>query len=109
VFGPQAVPGTTVLKPIDPHSLSESELKYGIAPRRSSTVEYQPDVIVMERGDRAIRSIASNGMEWQFDANAPHVSEFQQGRIVFATGRAVGRIISFKVREEPCTVDSEKN
>ena len=96
VFGPQAVPGATVLKPINVHSLSESELKFGIAPRRSSTVEYQPDVIVMEQGDKAIRSISSNGLQWEFDANAPHVSEFQEGKIVFATGRAVGRIVALK-------------
>jgi hypothetical protein len=96
VFGPEAVPGATVLKPVDLRSLSESEMKYGIAPQRSSAVEYQPDVIIMEHGDKAIRSIASNGMEWEFDANAEHVSEFQEGRIVFATGRAVGRIISLK-------------
>src|SRR5690242_15370968 len=69
LFGPEAVPGATALKPVDLHSLSESEMKYGIAPRHSSTVEYQPDVIVMEHGDKAIRSIASNGMEWEFDAN----------------------------------------
>lgn len=96
VFGPQAVPGATVLRPIDPRSLSESERKFGIAPRRSSEVEYQPGVILMEQGDKAIRSIASNGLQWEFDANAPHVSEFQEGKIVFATGRAVGRIVSLK-------------
>ncbi len=96
VFGPEAVPGATALKPVDLRSLSESEMRYGIAPRRSSTVEYQSDVIIMEHGDKAIRSIASNGMEWEFDANAEHVSEFQEGKIVFATGRAVGRIISLK-------------
>jgi hypothetical protein len=96
VFGPNAVPGATALTPIDIRSLSDTELKYGIAPRRSSEVEYQPDVIVMEQGDKAIRSISSNGMEWEFDANAPHVSEFQEGKIVFATGRAVGRIVGLK-------------
>ena len=96
IFGPQAVPGAVVLKPVDVRSLSASELKFGIAPRLSSTVEYQPGVIVMEQGDKAIRSISSNGLQWQFDANAPHVSEFQEGKIVFATGRAVGRIVALK-------------
>ena len=96
VFGPDAVPGATQLKPIGLHSLSETEMKYGIAPQRTGTVEYQPEVIVMEHGDKAIRSVASNGMEWEFDANAEHVGEFQEGKIVFATGRAVGRIISLK-------------
>lgn len=104
VFGPQAVPGASVLKPIDPHALSETELKYGIAPRRSSAVEYQPGVIIMEHGDKAIRSIASNGLEWRFDASAPHVSEFQIDRIVFATGRAVGRIISLRKEGDSVTV-----
>src|SRR5581483_11181365 len=96
IFGPDAVPGATVLKPVDIHSLSNTELKYGIAPKRTSNVEYQPEVIVMEQGDRAVRSISSNGMEWEFDASAEHVSEFQEGKIVFATSRAVGRIISLK-------------
>ncbi len=96
VFGPDAVPGATVLKPVDIHSLSETELKFGIAPRHSSTVEYQPGVIVMEHGDKAIRSISSNGLEWEFDANAEHVNEFQEGKIIFATGRAVGRVISLR-------------
>lgn len=67
VFGAQAVPGATALKPIDLHSLSDTEVKFGIAPKRSSAVEYQPDVIVMEQGDKAIRSIARNGLEWEFD------------------------------------------
>ena len=96
IFGPEALSGATALKPVDIHSLSASELKFGIAPRRSSTVEYQSDVIVMEQGDKAIRSISSNGLQWQFDANAPHVIEFQEGKIVFATGRAVGRIVALR-------------
>jgi hypothetical protein len=45
VFGPGAVPGVTVLQPVDLHSLSDTELKYGIAPKRTSQVEYQPDGI----------------------------------------------------------------
>ena len=96
IFAPDAVPGATALQPVDLRSLSDTQLKYGIAPKRSSVVEYQPDVIVMEQGDKAIRSISSNGMEWEFDANAEHVSEFQEGKIVFATGRAVGRVIGLK-------------
>lgn len=35
-------------------------------------------------------------MSWTFDANAPNVSDFQGGKIVFATGRAVGRILGLK-------------
>ena len=89
-------PNATIMHPVDLKTLTESERKFGIAPKRGPQVEYQPDVILMEQGDKAIRSIASDGMTWTFDANAPHVSEFQMGKIVFATGRAVGRIIYMK-------------
>lgn len=93
---PQTSPGTTVLTAIDPHTLSPSEVKFGVAPKRSPDVEYQPGVILMEHGDQAIRSAGGDGMSWSFDANAPNVSDFQVGKIVFATGRAVGRILVLK-------------
>lgn len=93
---PQASPGTTVLTAIDPKTLSQSEVRFGVAPKRSPDVEYQPDVILMEHGDQAIRAAAGDGMSWTFDANARNVSEFQEGKIVFATGRAVGRILALK-------------
>jgi hypothetical protein len=96
IFDLRNHPNATILKPIDLNTLTDSQRKFGIAPQRDPSVEYQPDIILMEQGDKAIRSIATDGMTWTFDANAPHVSEFQLGKIVFATGRAVGRIISLK-------------
>ena len=78
--------------PLDPHQLTPSQLLYGIAPKRDPRVVYAPDVILMEEGDKAIKMAASDGMTWVFDAAAPHVNELQEGKIVFATGRAVGRI-----------------
>ncbi|HKV51631.1 MAG TPA: hypothetical protein VJO52_10555 [Gemmatimonadaceae bacterium] len=96
IDNPQPSPGTTVLTAIDPHTLSASEVKFGIAPKRSPDVEYQPDVIVMEHGDQAIRAAGGDGLSWTFDANAPNVSDFQPGKVVFATGRAVGRILALK-------------
>lgn len=94
LFDPRLHPGATVLHPVDPHTLTESQLKFGVAPRRDPSVEYQPDIILMENGDKAIKSVATDGMTWTFDANAPQVSDFQEGKIVFATGRAVGRVLS---------------
>lgn len=93
---PQASPGTTVLTAVDPHTLSASEVQFGVSPKRSPEVEYQPDVIVMEHGDQAIRAAGGDGLSWTFDANAPNVSDFQEGKVVFATGRAVGRILALK-------------
>ena len=96
MFDLSAHPDASILSAVDINQLSESEREFGIAPRRTKDVEYADGVIVMEEGDKAIRSMAGDGMNWTFDANAPHVNEFQEGKIVFATGRAVGRILRLK-------------
>ena len=77
-----------------PGRLSEAERHFGVSPTFNKDVEYQPDVIVMEHGAEAIRATSSNGMTWTLDANAPHAAEIQPGRILFATGRAVGRVLA---------------
>jgi hypothetical protein len=81
---------------VKPSELTPSELKYGLAPQRMSGVVYQDNVILMEHGDQAIRSLNSNGMEWTLDANAPQVSQLATGQIVFATSRCVGKILSLQ-------------
>lgn len=74
--------------------LSESEMHFGIAPKQGPGVTYQDGIILMEHGDKAIQSFASDGMSWTFDANAPQVNEIQEGKILFATGRCVGKVLS---------------
>jgi len=69
-FDPKENPGAVVGVPVDPHTLTSSQLQYGIAPKRDPRVTYAPDVIVMEEGDKAIRMAASDGMTWVFDAAA---------------------------------------
>ena len=96
MFDLKSHPDAIVMKPLDPATLTPTQLQFGIAPRHDPRVDYQPDIILMEQGDKAIRSIATNGIIWTFDANAPHVNEFAMGKIVFATGRAVGRIAMLK-------------
>jgi hypothetical protein len=96
IQNPVITPGTVVLTALDPKTMTPSQIQFGVAPKRSPEVDYQPDVIVMEQGDKAIKSVASDGMTWTFDANAPQVSDFQVGKIVFATGRAVGRVLVLK-------------
>jgi hypothetical protein len=104
IFDPKLHPDATVVHPVDPHTLSESQVKFGVAPRRDPSVEYQPDIILMENGDKAIKSVATDGMTWTFDANAPQVSDFQEGKVVFATGRAVGRVLSLKRQGDSVSV-----
>jgi hypothetical protein len=76
--------------------MTASEQQYGISPKRGPGIVYKDDIILMEHGDRAIRSYSSNGLGWTFDANAPQVSDIQVGKIVFATGRAVGRVLAMQ-------------
>jgi hypothetical protein len=89
-------PRKSMIKPLEVSTLSETEKKYGRAPQLDASVEYQPSIILMTEGDKAIRSVGTDGMSWTFDANAPHVNEFEKGKIIFATGRAVGRILYIK-------------
>ena len=96
MFDLRSHPKASIAHTIDPHAMTDSQVKFGIAPTRDPAVEYQPDIILMEQGDKAIKAIASDGITWTFDANAPQVSEFQEGKVVFATSRAVGRVLSIQ-------------
>ena len=73
--------------------LTPNEIRWGISPTRNDKVTYQPDVVIMEHGSDAIRGMASNGMTWTIDANAPGADEIKEDRILFATGRIVGRVL----------------
>lgn len=74
--------------------LSESEIHFGVAPKRGPGVTYQDGIILMEHGDKAIRSFASDGMSWTFDANAPQVNDIQVGKVLFATDRCAGKVLA---------------
>ena len=91
-FDPKNYPDAVQGSFIDPGTLSSTERQYGMAPKRDSRVSYQDDVILMEHGDQAIREAKSDGMTFRFDAAAEHVAEFAVGKVVFATGRVVGRV-----------------
>ncbi|MEP7242672.1 MAG: hypothetical protein ABI885_03195 [Gammaproteobacteria bacterium] len=74
-------------------ALSEAETRFGVSPKLDKRVTYQPDVIVMEHGAEAIRSLSADGFTWVIDANAPGAAEIQPDKIMFATGRVVGRVL----------------
>jgi hypothetical protein len=80
--------------PIKLSDLSESEIQFGIAPKRGPGVTYQDNIILMEHGDKAIQSFASDGMSWTFDAKAPQVNDIQEGKVLFATDRCAGKVLA---------------
>ena len=73
--------------------LTANEIRWGVSPTRNDKVTYQPDVIVMEHGSDAIRAMASNGLTWTIDADAPGAVDIQTDRILFATSRVMGRVV----------------
>ncbi len=73
--------------------LSDVEARYGVSPKLDPSVTYQPDVIVMEHGAEAIRAPTADGFTWTLDGSAQGASEIEPGKILFATGRVVGRVL----------------
>jgi hypothetical protein len=78
---------------LDPHKMSDAEFKFGVSPTRNLNVTYQPDVVLMEHGAEAVKSMSSNGLAWTLDANAPGAADVKEGKIIFATNRVVGRVL----------------
>lgn len=92
-FSAEAVRGAVFGHPIDPHSLSQTELQFGRAPQRTQDVTYQDNVLILEHGDTALRSMSGDSLTWHFDANAPGVDQIQVDKVIFATERCVGRVL----------------
>jgi hypothetical protein len=103
-FDPKNYPDAVQGSIVDPLKLSATERKYGVAPKRDPRVTYQDGIVLMEHGDEAIREAQTDGMTFSFDAKAEHVGEFEEGKIVFATGRVVGRVGQLKRDGDTVTV-----
>ena len=73
--------------------LTETEQKYGVAPKRGAGVVYQDQVVLVEHGDKAVKSWNTNGLEWTLDGSDPQINGLQEGQILFATSRCVGRVL----------------
>ncbi|TCO44702.1 hypothetical protein [Actinocrispum wychmicini] len=66
--------------------------QFGNGPK-DAKVTYQPDVVVVDGGPKAIRSAGSDGLTWTVDGNAQGVGDLQPGKIMLATSRAAGRVV----------------
>jgi hypothetical protein len=75
-----------------PADTSEAALTYGTGPVRDPSITYQPDVVIVEGGPRAIRSASSDGLIWTIDGKARGAQDVRPGKVLYATSRAVGRV-----------------
>lgn len=76
-----------------PPATSAAGSPYGAAPQANPAVTYQPDVVIVGGGAGAIHGVANGGLTWYLDPNAPNAHNLAVGKVLFVTGRAVGRVI----------------
>jgi hypothetical protein len=89
---------------VRPSELTEAERNYGLAPTPHPSVTYQPGVVIVGGGAESIRSMNPNGVEWTIDGSARGAEELAAGRIMFVTGRAVGRVLAVRKVGKDLTV-----
>ncbi|WP_213456922.1 hypothetical protein [Rhizomonospora bruguierae] len=67
--------------------------RYGAAPVRDAGVTYQPDVVFVAGGGGAVRSVSPDALTWRIDPGAGGADKVRRGRVMFLTGRVVGRVL----------------
>ncbi|MFU8871661.1 hypothetical protein [Micromonospora sp. SL4-19] len=74
-------------------TLSDADLAYGAAPVPGPGVTLQPDVVIVGGGGRSVRSVTADGLTWRLDRHARNAGDLAPGKVMFVTGRGVGRVL----------------
>ena len=85
-------------------TLADQELAYGRAPIPDAGITYRSDVVVVGGGAAMVRSVSGDSLTWSIDARAPHLDELKPGKVMFLTGRAVGRVLNLERRGDVVAV-----
>jgi hypothetical protein len=72
-------------------TFTDAELLYGTPPPTSGYT-YQPDVVIVGGGAESVRSVSSDGIVWTIKGTADNIDEVEVGKVMFVTGRGVGRV-----------------
>lgn len=71
----------------------ELTARYGQSPAKDpSGFTYQPDVVVVDGGAAAVRSVSGDGLVWTIDGGVRGLGDLDVGEVMFLTSRAVGRV-----------------
>lgn len=74
----------------------DAVLAYGYPPDPHGAAVYQPDVVLVGGGPQIVRSVSDDGLTWTIDGHAPNADKLAVGSVMFATSRAVGRVLSIR-------------
>jgi len=88
--------GAGAYRPVQHEKLTLADRTYGLAPQKDSSITYQPDVVIVGGGASSIVSQSNSGVSVTLKTGAPRLSEVQPGKVVFVTGRIVGRVVGTK-------------
>jgi hypothetical protein len=98
-------PSDSPAKDSEPGSVSaQSELTYGRAPADDAGITYQPDVVLVGGGADMVRSVSGDSMTWTIDASAPNIGDLEPGKVMFLTGRGVGRVLQLQRHDDVVVV-----
>ena len=67
---------------------------YGLGPQPNDDVTFQPDVVIVSGAGNSIRSVRDGGLTWVIDRNAGSADALAPGKVMFVTGRSVGRVLA---------------
>lgn len=68
--------------------------RYGYGPSKDARL--QPDVVVVQGGAAAIRSVSDDGLTWRIDRSADGAAKLRTGSVLLATSVAAGRIVAVR-------------
>ncbi|MCX4472900.1 hypothetical protein OOK41_21735 [Micromonospora sp. NBC_01655] len=82
--------------PTPPGPPATGDQRYGAAPARDPQVTYQPDVVFVGGGGGSVRGLSDDALTWRIDPAASGADQLARGRVMFLTGRAVGRVLDVR-------------
>jgi hypothetical protein len=88
--------GSTTSRGGDAAVVTDPVSWYGYGPTPDPHITYQPDVVMIDGGPKAIRSASSDGLTWTLDGSAKGVADLQVGKVMFASAKAAGRVVGIQ-------------
>lgn len=103
--GGKGQPTTSPDQPSDRPTTAEAAVaKYGPAAVKDPKTTYQSDVVFIDKGLEAIRSVSPSGLIWTLDPKAKGVSDLEIGKIMYASQFALGRVLDVREKGEDVQV-----